>query len=93
MTKELKAVRLNVAGRVQGVGFRWATRRVAEAAGVTGYVTNLINGHVKIVAQADESTLKQFVAAIKASPTPYGQVTHVGIQLIPVRAYSTFSVR
>lgn len=38
-------------GRVQGVGFRWTTARVAKRHPVTGYVQNLPDGRVRLVAE------------------------------------------
>jgi len=39
-----------IAGHVQGVGFRFATQRIARSFAVTGYVKNLPDGNVLIVA-------------------------------------------
>jgi len=39
-----------VKGRVQGVFFRDSTRHVAESLGITGYVVNLPNGDVEVLA-------------------------------------------
>lgn len=41
---------LLVAGRVQGVSFRWVTKAKATALGLTGWVENLADGRVRIVA-------------------------------------------
>ncbi|HTL40779.1 MAG TPA: acylphosphatase [Pseudolysinimonas sp.] len=43
------ATRVLIAGRVQGVGFRWATRAEAERLGATGTVRNLPDGRVEVV--------------------------------------------
>lgn len=80
-------------GRVQGVGFRWATKQVADDMGINGYVTNLIDGHVKIVAQAKAQNLSRFESAIKASPTPYGHVSGIKIQPINHVNFSSFTVK
>lgn len=45
--KKIKAI---VSGKVQGVGFRMYTQQKAEQIGVSGYVRNLNNGDVEIVA-------------------------------------------
>lgn len=88
-----KAVQITVAGRVQGVGFRWATKRIAEELGVTGYVINLINGHVKIFAQANQQILKRFLLVIKKSPTPYGHVSNVNVRPVKPSNYTFFKVK
>ena len=53
-------------GRVQGVGFRFTTERVARNLGITGWVRNLPSGGVETVAEAEEKKLKAFLAQIRA---------------------------
>lgn len=52
-------------GRVQGVGFRYTACRVAESFKVTGYVRNLPEGDVEIVAEGAEQELLDFLNAIR----------------------------
>ncbi len=42
-------------GRVQGVGFRYSTKRTASGFDVTGWVKNLPDGRVELFAQASEA--------------------------------------
>lgn len=52
-------------GRVQGVGFRATTAGIARRYPVSGYVRNLPDGTVELVAEGEERVLDDFVAAIE----------------------------
>jgi len=72
MTKDLnKKIRLYIliSGRVQGIGFRFFTRHHASTLGITGYVKNLVNGKVEVVAEGKESDLEEFVRRLKQGPS------------------------
>jgi acylphosphatase len=61
--------RLNMvfSGRVQGVGFRYTVCRVAKPLAVTGFVRNLWDGDVEVVAEGPEQELVDLHNAIRAS--------------------------
>ena len=63
---EMRAFR--VVGRVQGVGFRWWTRRVAEGLGLTGRVRNLPDGSVEVHAAGEERDLVRLAEALREGP-------------------------
>jgi len=54
-------------GSVQGVGFRYAVRQVAQGFEVTGLVRNLLDGRVELVAEGLREELDAFRAAIRDS--------------------------
>ncbi|NMC14981.1 MAG: acylphosphatase [Chloroflexi bacterium] len=58
---EQKKVRLHaiVEGYVQGVGFRMFVQTTAYALGVTGWVRNLWNGNVEVVAEGEQNILEK----------------------------------
>lgn len=64
----LKAVRLIVQGRVQGVGYRWWTRETARGLGLDGWVRNLTDGSVEILAIGGAQAVDQLVARCHEGP-------------------------
>lgn len=60
-----KRVHVYYGGRVQGVGFRMTAEETAQRLGVAGWVKNLRDGRVEVVAEAEEATLEQFLATIR----------------------------
>jgi acylphosphatase len=55
---------VHYSGHVQGVGFRMNVDRAARGFDVTGYVTNLPDGRVRLVAEGDANELKALLAAV-----------------------------
>lgn len=53
-------------GRVQGVGFRYTTSRIAENYAVTGYVKNLSDGRVEAVVEGETAEIERFLTALGA---------------------------
>lgn len=62
--KRLKAI---FSGMVQGVGFRMGTERLARQFAVTGYVRNLSDGNVEVVAEGEEDEVSAFLTSIRES--------------------------
>ena len=58
-------------GMVQGVGFRYTARSVARQFAVTGYVRNLPDGRVELVAEGIAAELERFVAAVEEAMAGY----------------------
>ncbi|PLX67985.1 MAG: acylphosphatase [Denitrovibrio sp.] len=62
--KRLTAI---ASGRVQGVGYRASViRGVSMIAGVTGYVKNLPDGRLEIIAEGTETSLAEVIEVAKA---------------------------
>ena len=58
-------VHIIVSGRVQGVFFRDFTRENAIKLGIKGWVRNLLNGDIEIIAEGDKDKLEQLIEAVK----------------------------
>ena len=65
----MKRQRLQVfySGRVQGVGFRYTVKALAQGFEVAGVVRNLPDGRVELVAEGERSELDAFRKAIQDS--------------------------
>jgi acylphosphatase len=76
-----EARRWLVSGRVQGVGFRAATRREALALGLCGHAHNLPDGRVEVLAGGDEAALQRLADWLHRGP-PLANVD--AVQDVPV---------
>lgn len=57
----LSRIHLYISGYVQGVFFRVHTQEVAIALGIVGWVKNLDDGRVEVVAQGDEMSVQKLI--------------------------------
>jgi acylphosphatase len=57
-----------IAGRVQGVGFRFFAERWALQLGIAGYVKNLWDGTVEVYAIGDSTTLEALKLHLQEGP-------------------------
>ena len=85
-------VRAWISGKVQGVGFRWATQRAAVSAGARGYVRNLPDSRVEVVLEGTESVVDQALAFVRQGPSG-AFVTGVEIKSLPSAGYADFEIR
>jgi len=67
MDSTQKQLHVLFSGRVQGVGFRFTVCRIAQVYSVTGFVRNLSNGDVELVAEGTETDLSSFIYDIRNS--------------------------
>ncbi|MGP4059984.1 acylphosphatase [Halobacillus litoralis] len=71
---------ITVHGRVQGVGFRAATKQVADQIGIYGLVKNQPDGTVLIEAEGPTDQLSRFIKEIEDGPTPFSKVENMDVQ-------------
>ncbi len=72
-------LRYVVSGKVQGVGYRYFTLRVARELKINGWVRNLPDGSVEAIASGPAARLKRFDAELRIGP-PRAEVTTVVIE-------------
>ena len=59
---------LLIAGRVQGVGFRWFVRERARRRGLSGWVQNRPDGTVEVMVAGSTEVLDDFLAELARGP-------------------------
>lgn len=75
-----KCMRFWVSGRVQGVGYRAGVLEQARTLGLRGYVRNLEDGRVEVLACGDDSALESLQAWLHIGP-PLAKVSGVDSEL------------
>ncbi len=83
---------IRVSGRVQGVFFRYTTKEVAERNGLAGYVRNLADGRVEIVAEGEREQLEKLIAWSRRGPAG---ASVEGLEVkweTPLNSFSTFRI-
>jgi acylphosphatase len=78
-TTNKSRVRLRIEGRVQGVFFRASAAEMATQLGVTGWVRNLPDGSVEVLAEGDKKALDALTAWCRQGP-PHARVARVQLQ-------------
>ena len=89
----LRRLKILVSGRVQGVYFRMFTHNKAKQFGVNGHARNLPDGRVEIIAEADMSSIDNFIKWCHKGPVT-ARVDDVEItELEPDGVLTTFEIR
>jgi len=87
------ARRYIISGRVQGVGFRYFTEATAQREGVAGWVRNLPDRSVEVVAEGDAEAVERFERAVRHGP-PGARVDQVHVDRnYPVANETEFSIK
>lgn len=81
-----------VTGKVQGVFFRATARENARRLGLTGWVKNLHDGRVEIMACGDRTALERFVTWLHQG-SPLSSVDEVRLSPVPYTKFSGFEIR
>lgn len=65
MTAQLHVI---VSGRVQGVAYRYFAEKQANDLGLTGWVRNLHDGRVEVLAEGERAGLERLLECLRAGP-------------------------
>ncbi|HXH07202.1 MAG TPA: acylphosphatase [Vicinamibacterales bacterium] len=81
-----------IGGRVQGVGFRFFAEHHARLEGIGGWVRNLADGRVEVVAEGDEAALDRFERALRRGPRG-AIVETVEVEALAPTGHRDFTIR
>jgi acylphosphatase len=70
-------VRVYYSGRVQGVGFRFTAQHLAHEHNIGGFVRNLPDGRVELVAEGDRKSVDHLLTAVERHMRGYVQDVQV----------------
>ena len=82
-----------VRGRVQGVGFRYFVVRESRRLGLAGWVSNELDGSVRVVAEGGDAAIAALEEALHVGP-PGAVVERVsGVRMPATGRFGSFGVR
>jgi len=87
----VKAVTIQVLGKVQGVWFRASTKAKAQELNISGSVRNMKDGSVFIEAEGKEKNVDQFLEWCKVGPE-MATVTEIQIRDSLVKHFVDFKI-
>ena len=87
----MKTYRFIVSGKVQGVWYRKYTKEIADSMGISGYVRNLKNGNVEVVATLKKEQFNDFLSALMKGP-PLAIVNNIDIEEIGEKYEGEFEI-
>ena len=82
---------ITIMGEVQGVGFRYYTRKAAQDLGITGFVMNRTDGSVYAEAEGEENEVHQFIDWCRQGPD-MADVTGINVSEGPVSGFISFDI-
>lgn len=88
----LRAFKILVFGKVQGVGFRYWTVVLANQLCIKGWVRNKADGSVEIYAEASTERMGEFMYALKYEH-PKANVENLTSEEVDVKGYNQFSIK
>jgi DNA ligase D-like protein (predicted 3'-phosphoesterase) len=89
---QTRAIRVTVAGTVQGVGFRQAIRDQAGRLGVMGWMRNEDDGTMAIHAEGPAVPVDSLIAFMREGP-PAATVQDIELREVPVEGHEQFAIR
>jgi acylphosphatase len=81
-----------VRGKVQGVGFRWFSKELADSLGISGWTRNREDGSVELEAEGTSGSLDEFERRLR-NGNPSAKVNEIATTTINPRSGRGFEIR
>lgn len=88
----IKGVRLMVSGRVQGVGFRYFVKQIADQLHIKGWIRNRDDGRVEIMAEGTERQVGSFIRQVRQG-TFLARVEDIEIHICAPQNDTAFDIK
>lgn len=88
----LKTFKFLIYGQVQGVNYRAFVKRLADELNIKGYVRNLEDGSVEIVANLSEDILSYFLTKLYEG-SPFSKVRNIHFEELSFQAFDSFQIK
>ena len=84
--------KINVRGKVQGVGYRFNTQAMAHKLNLTGFVKNLPDESVLILVEGEEENINQLIEWCYTGPR-YSEVLEVKAEEEELKGFTNFEIK
>ncbi len=91
MHSDIKHIRIQITGKVQGVSFRVSAKAKADELGLGGFVQNEPDGSVYIEAEGYDKTLEKFINWCREGPQ-LAEVESVDTESAKLRHFNSFRI-
>ncbi|HLD05508.1 MAG TPA: acylphosphatase [Candidatus Nanoarchaeia archaeon] len=88
----MPCLHIYISGKVQGVSFRYYLMKEAQRLGILGWVKNLEDGRMEVIAQSKSEALQEFLRHCRKGP-PYAEVERVDMEEVPEQELDGFEVK
>ena len=87
----MKTIRIYITGAVQGVFFRKFLQEKANELGIRGYVRNLEDGRIEIVAEGKDNNIDEMLGICQKG-TPHTEIKDIELQKLTHQGFNSFKV-
>lgn len=88
-----KAIKANIKGRIQGVGYRADTHKKATQLGINGYVRTTSGNEIEVLAEGEKENLEKLIEFLEEGPTG-AEIEKFDVEWIePENEYFRFTIK